>query len=291
MSFFALATVAPTTNDPANKSSGAVMKMKQRIERVLRLLRLDPIIYYFVLAKDWWRNRKKNLRFRQLNPNVRLPPAALRFDVIGTTDAEGYYTSGVPTARQLEAVIDQHLPDGTVRILEWGCGPGRVITHLSQVDRDKRYNLTGTDYVRSSIEWAKRNYPSIHFLHNHLTPPLPISDGEVDFAYAISVFTHLSEESHHKWLSELLRVLRPGGVLLITTHGDYYASSLTLQADRDRFQAGDFVSVPAAKDGSQMYFALHPTQFMNQFLRDTDILSYTPQGHGGRQDVWVVRKR
>ncbi len=36
---------------------------------------------------------------------------------------------------------------------------------------------------------------------------------------AISVFTHLREQAQFQWLEELARIVRPGGLVLATTHG------------------------------------------------------------------------
>jgi hypothetical protein len=43
-----------------------------------------------------------------------------------------------------------------------------------------------------------------------------------DCIYAISVFTHLSAELQDLWMKELRRIVRPGGHLLITTHGESF---------------------------------------------------------------------
>jgi SAM-dependent methyltransferase len=52
-----------------------------------------------------------------------------------------------------------------------------------------------------------------------MNPPLPFEDASFDLVYSISVFTHLDEEMQDAWLNELKRVLRPGGILIITVHG------------------------------------------------------------------------
>src|ERR1043165_8053538 len=49
--------------------------------------------------------------------------------------------------------------------------------------------------------------------------PLPYKDQMFDLIYSLSVFTHLSENHASQWLSEMNRVLKPGGILIITIHG------------------------------------------------------------------------
>jgi SAM-dependent methyltransferase len=265
------------------------MGWKKRVDNLLRRLKLDPLIYYWAFLKDWRSNACAIRRFRALHPEVCLPPAILRFDVYGSTEPEGYYRAARSCAELIDASIAQHFPEGAVRIFEWGCGPGRVIGELARLDTQRRYWLSGSDYVKRSVEWAKSAYPCINFIKNQLHPPLAVADETVDFAYAISVFTHLSHESHQRWLAELRRILRPGGVLLLTTHGERYTHLLTSE-EKTRFRDGQLVTFASSRDGSQMYSAFHSPKFMERFLSGMEIVSFSLGGLGG-QDLWTVRRR
>ena len=48
---------------------------------------------------------------------------------------------------------------------------------------------------------------------------LPFEDESFDLVYSVSVFSHLDEALGDQWLRELRRVLRAGGVALLTVHG------------------------------------------------------------------------
>ncbi len=52
-------------------------------------------------------------------------------------------------------------------------------------------------------------------------PPLPFEDASLALVYSISVFSHLDEHHQDQWLGELRRVLKPGGVALLSVHGEY----------------------------------------------------------------------
>ena len=49
-------------------------------------------------------------------------------------------------------------------------------------------------------------------------PPSPLPSAQFDLAFAFSVFSHLSPKAHLAWRTELARVMKPNGLLFITTH-------------------------------------------------------------------------
>jgi len=69
----------------------------------------------------------------------------------------------------------------------------------------------GSDYNPRLVRWCRESLPFADFRVNGLQPPLPYADGELEFVYAISIFTHLTEALQDAWLQELARVLAPGG--------------------------------------------------------------------------------
>lgn len=101
------------------------------------------------------------------------------------------------------------------RILDFGCGWGRVLRFfLRDVPGP---HLHGVDVWPLAIDLARRTNPWCQF---SVVPPLPPSDlppGGFDLIYLYSVFSHLSEEAHDRWLTEFGRLLRPQGLLFATT--------------------------------------------------------------------------
>lgn len=99
------------------------------------------------------------------------------------------------------------------RILDWGCGAGRLTRHLA---RTLDGEIHGADIDADNIAWARENIPGVTFSAIGLDPPLPYPDEYFDAAIGMSVYTHLSEEDQYRWLEEHRRILKPGGLLLMT---------------------------------------------------------------------------
>ncbi|MDZ7626597.1 MAG: class I SAM-dependent methyltransferase [Ignavibacteriaceae bacterium] len=122
--------------------------------------------------------------------------------------------------------FEKYLDLKNIKILEWGCGPARIIRHLPRLLNDS-CEIYGSDYNSKTIVWCKKIFPEFNFSKNNLQPPLEFENNFFDIIYATSVFTHLSEEMHYAWMNELKRVCKPNGIIFLTTHGDNCKPKLT----------------------------------------------------------------
>lgn len=119
------------------------------------------------------------------------------------------------------------------RVLDFGCGCGHVITHFHKLYPKTR--LYGTDIDEEAVSWCQQNLSHAgQFTVNGLSPPLSFADDFFDFVFANSIFTHLPEDMELAWLAELRRVTKPGGYVLLTTHGEelFEASLKSLSKSR-----------------------------------------------------------
>jgi glycosyltransferase involved in cell wall biosynthesis/SAM-dependent methyltransferase len=103
------------------------------------------------------------------------------------------------------------------RILDFGCGWGRISRFfLKEVWAD---NLYGIDVDPSVVEICKTTFKYGNFAVVNSYPPSEFRSGSIDLIYAYSVFSHLAEPIHIKWVEEFSRILKPSGLLIVTTQG------------------------------------------------------------------------
>src|SRR5262249_10552275 len=142
------------------------------------------------------------------------------------------------------------------------------------------------------VGWCRRNLPFANFQSNTLEPRLDYADGMFEFAYALSVFTHMPEDLQRPWMDELWRILRPGGYLLITTQGDEFLPKLT-EAERASYRAGRMVVRYGEAAGSNLCSVYHPESFvLEQLHAEFPLVLARPRGAAGNgnQDVYLFRK-
>lgn len=95
-------------------------------------------------------------------------------------------------------------------LLEVGCGEGRGAELL--IPQVKSF--TAIDKIREAIEKLAQKFPQGKFISGNL-PPLPFADNTYDVVISFQVIEHIQDDK--LFLSEIHRVLKPGGVALITT--------------------------------------------------------------------------
>jgi cyclopropane fatty-acyl-phospholipid synthase-like methyltransferase len=153
------------------------------------------------------------------------------------------------------------------------------------------HEFHATDYNLNSINWCKENLKGIHFNHNSLKADLPYADDFFDVIYGISILTHLSEKLHYDWVKELKRILKPDGIMILTTQGDNYKVKLT-ENELRQYLSGNLIIRARVKEGHRTYSAFHPKSFMHQLFKGTTILAHiesTPdKSKRLPQDIWIV---
>src|SRR5438046_259041 len=122
-------------------------------------------------------------------------------------------------ARDRQSANSRYLKDVLLRLLG-RCG---LMLFYFRV-RERLISLRGG---AAAVTWCRKYLPFVEASVNQPTPPLIYQDESFDLIYAFSVLTHLPIKSQIAWRDEFARVLRPGGRLLLSLHGDAYLESLS----------------------------------------------------------------
>lgn len=144
-----------------------------------------------------------------------MPPRRLRART-GAPGVREFLDGGRQAADELEAALGRSFSEFD-SILDLGCGSGRVLPHVAAAAPAAR--CAGCDVDSDAIEWASRHHPQLEWSVSGAEPPLPFADDSFALVYSISVLSHLAEPAQDSWLHEVARVLRPGGVALLSVHG------------------------------------------------------------------------
>jgi len=98
------------------------------------------------------------------------------------------------------------------RLLDVGCGTGALLWQLSKTYPASQ--LAGVDPVPEMLEIARRKLPPAIELHTAWSEQLPVDTGRFDVVVSSSMFHYIRDPLTA--LTEMHRVLRPGGTLVIT---------------------------------------------------------------------------
>ncbi|MDA0164742.1 class I SAM-dependent methyltransferase [Solirubrobacter ginsenosidimutans] len=238
-----------------------------------------------------WRSNRGRGAATQGPDGLPLPPQRLVVLVAGPVTPEAFLAKGRVGADTVRAALSRRGVDieGVSDILDFGVGCGRVARHWKDLDGPA---VHGCDINPELVRWTGANLPFVSARVSPLAPPLPHADAAFDVVYAFSVFTHLPEDLQHAWAREMGRVLRPGGHLIISTHGTAYLDRLSPE-EHAQFDAGRLVVHFEEVAGSNLCSTFHPTPFLErQFASAFTLVESVDEGapSNGRQDLHVLQR-
>jgi trans-aconitate 2-methyltransferase len=139
-------------------------------------------------------------------------------------DAAAYERLSAPQTRWGQLVVDRLQLAGNERVLDAGCGTGRVTAMLLNRLPDGR--VIGLDGSAAMIEQAGVRFagePRVELVVADLTEPLPL-DGQVDAVLSTATFHWIAD--HASLFRNLASVIRPEGQLVAQCGGAGNISSL-----------------------------------------------------------------
>jgi SAM-dependent methyltransferase len=256
---------------------------------VLRLLSFLGLL--LPAYRTWESMRALGARTPEVGPDgLPLPPRQLLIRVAGTAEVGWFLESGRLSEQAIREALGRA---GTSlsslkAILDFGCGCGRVLRCWNGLEA----RVYGSDLSERAVVWCRTHLPFVEVNVNTLRPPLPYSAGSFDLVYALSVLTHLPVDMQIAWRDELGRVLRPGGLLLLTLHGEAFVKRLRGHECRV-YAEGECVVRWAGAAGSNLCTTFHPPGFVRDRLASGwELVEHVPSGALGspEQDLVLLRR-
>jgi SAM-dependent methyltransferase len=99
------------------------------------------------------------------------------------------------------------------RWLDLGCGPG---TNLTMLDTLRPSLTLGLDLSPIGLDFARQSAPAARLVRADLKKALPFADASFDLVTIFNVLYHRWMPGEDAVLSEVFRILKPGGLLLMT---------------------------------------------------------------------------
>jgi SAM-dependent methyltransferase len=204
---------------------------------------------------------------------------------------EGSIDDWMRLGPETKAAIVGLLPDDWSfegkRVLDFGSGPGRTLKEF--LAEAETAEFWGVDIDAASIEQLRASFvPPMHAARCGYWPPLEFDSGYFDVAWAISVFTHLTDNSI-AWLLELHRALKPGGFLIANYMGRWASEFVAGEPwDEDRVGMNVFRHSHPWSDGGPLVL-ISDWWLREHWGRAFEVVEISPRIH---KSSWaLLRKR
>jgi len=154
-------------------------------------------------------------------PLPTFPPDALQIATVGAAGEEALreaWTFAADCITRFRASPRWHSANKT--LLDFGVGWGRIARCFLRDFQPP--NIVGIDIDDNLLSVCRETFGATQFLLCHPFPPSDLKDQSIDFVVGYSVFSHLSEAACLAWIEEFARLLRPGGMIALTTRGRWF---------------------------------------------------------------------
>jgi SAM-dependent methyltransferase len=180
----------------------------------------DPAVVLEKMRREWDERARENARYYVATANE------------NWTDEEYFESGRINVSHEvLTDMINicQGKDPKQMKVLEIGCGSGRITRALAEVFGE----VYAVDISGEMIAQAKetlQDRPNAHVFQNNGTDLSVLGDIEVDFAFSYIVFQHIpSRDVIRNYVREVARLLRPGCLFKFQVQGD--ATLLTSPED------------------------------------------------------------
>lgn len=182
-----------------------------RIERLVRMNEINIEDQLKKMRDDWDYRARENARYYVNTANA-------------AWSDEEFFASGELTVAEeiltdMENICQGKLPS-EMRVLEIGCGAGRVTKALARLFGEVHAVDVSSEMVRLA-KAALQDYPKAFVYQNNGQDLTVVPDLQFDFAFSSIVFQHIpSREIIENYVREVHRLLRRGALFKFQVQGD-----------------------------------------------------------------------
>ncbi len=119
-------------------------------------------------------------------------------------------------SQHIHQVVEKHFGGAKVSLLDIGCGAGAIHSFL-----EKSFErIEGIDPSSSMLSMAEEKNPRCHYRVN-TESTLPYSNGSFEVTLSICVLHHILAIDQKKFIEEMVRVTKPGGLVLVLENNPF----------------------------------------------------------------------
>jgi len=204
---------------------------------------------------------------------------------------EYYFEDGNRSAKKFVRLLRENLDlDRNLDVLEFASGYGCVSRHLV---KERDINLWSCDIHSPAVDFL-RDSIGVCALQSASLPEMLVLPGSFDAVFALSFFSHMPITTWCRWLVRLAQAVRPGGLLIFTTHGRLSAANAGNPSISDLgfwfHSSSEQKDLPTEQYGT----TITTDSFVRKNLLTVPSVELVDWKEGfwwEHQDVYIVRKR
>jgi hypothetical protein len=193
-----------------------------------------------------------------------------------------------------------YVPDENPFAERFRAGCGRILAGWEGL-LPEHTALVGCDINPKLIEFCTANIRFARTFVSDFLPPINgIANAQFDFVYVASVFTHLTLPAARAWASELARIIKSNGTLMMSYHGARYETDLSKTGLRELRKNGFYCYLDGTSEQTHLGSNKYATYMKEEFVRTlfegfepiTIIFGETkgPNAFASYQDIAIFRR-
>jgi ubiquinone/menaquinone biosynthesis C-methylase UbiE len=147
------------------------------------------------------------------------------------------------------------------KVLDIGCGTGREIGLLKAANPNPKTSFTAADISDEMLKITKRRHPDVETIKADMNST-PFKDEEFDVVIAAFVIVHV--KNLHKAFKEIDRILKPGGIFILTNINQRKAPKL--QTENEKIVIKSFYHIPehVIEALKESFFEIEKEEFVEE---------------------------